>query len=118
MSENRLSNKNYRKYDTLNNENEEVKRRRLSDSVGREDQQLKNNQLFHDQLRFTEGNLNNNNPSPNTNIINDDNPASSTSFRPWGSHKNDRDEERISYSHASYTPNSHAQSMKGNFTEE
>ena len=118
MSENRLSNKNYRKYDTQNNENEEVKRRRLSDSVGREDQQLKNNQLFHDQLRFTEGNLNNNNPSPNTNIINDDNPASSTSFRPWGSHKNDRDEERISYSHASYTPNSHAQSMKGNFTEE
>ena len=116
MSENRLNIKNYRKYDNQNNENEEVKRRRLSDSVGREDHQLKKNQLFHDQLKFTEGNLNNNNPSPSSNIINDDNPASSSglTFRPWGSHKNDRHEDGISYSYASNTPNPHAQSLKGN----
>ena len=115
MSENRSNIKNYRKYDNQNNENEEIKRRRLSDSLGREDQQLKNNQLFHDQLKFTEGNLNNNNPSPHSNIINDDNPASSSTFRPWGFHKDDRDEERISCSYASNTPNSHAQTLKGNF---
>ena len=117
LSENRLNIKNYRKYDNQNNENEEVKRRRLSDSVGREDQQLKNNQLLHDQIKFTEGNLNNNNPSPHSNIINDDNPTPSSglTFRPWGSQRNDREDDRISYSFASNTPNSHAQSLKGNF---
>ena len=115
LSENGSNIKYNRKLGRVHEEYEAAKRSRRSDSFDIETHKLRNSQLCQDQVKFSQSNLNNNDPCLNSNMISDDNtrPSSTLAFRPWGSHKDGSEENRVSLNYPPNTPNSHLQSFKG-----
>ena len=115
MPDNRSSIKHYRKHDHHINENSVTKRRRLSDSIDIEVPNQKNLQQFQDKHKVTETNINNNKPCYNSNVISDENvgSASTLAFRPWGSHKDVREDDRLPYNYPNDNANSTTSTFKG-----
>ena len=116
MSDNRSNIKHYRKDEYHNDENAMSKRRRRSESVDIEVQNQKKNPFSQDQQKVTDANVNNNNFCSNSSIISDENivPSSSLAFRPWGSQKDNREDDKLSYNYPNDTPNSHTPTFRGN----
>ena len=116
MSDNRSNIKHYRKDEYHNDENAMFKRRRRSESVDIEVQNQKKIPFSQDQEKVADANVSNNNFCSNSSIISDENigPSSTLAFRPWGSQKDSRDDDKSSYNYPNDTPNSSAPTFRGN----